>query len=222
MRVIDPHGKLAEYLKTFKAWGGVVEYVPIEATEAPANEAARHHEAAVLTLEAIAQREARRIAEVASRGYDVSTWQPIQTNPERASGHPIEVSAMLGPFWDQRSSKLLIRGPHNPNILVRPEAPDTPLVDLNAFDGPWGAYPGAFLEPPYGLHYPDQESLQAVFDDIHQELFGGFDASLVIYEWSTDWSTFFDEGNDWWGSHLWTIENQQTGQVAGIGASAND
>jgi hypothetical protein len=222
LRALPIEGRLAEYLKTFKAWGGVVEHVPLDTKEAPADPTARHHLAAVLTLEAIAQREATRIAEVAAKGHDVSRWRPIQTNPDKASGHPIEVAAMLGPFWDSKTGRLLIRGPHNPNVLVRLEAPGTPVVDLMTFGGPWGAYPGAFFEPPYDLHFPDQQSLQTVFNGIHDELFGGFGELLSIYEWSTDWSTYFDAGNDWWGSYLWTIENLRTGQMAGIGASSTD
>jgi hypothetical protein len=82
-------------------------------------------------------------------------------------------------------------------------------------------YRYAFSEPPYSLRESKQE-VNELFIGVNQALFDRFEAPLEIYEWSNDWSTYFDPGNEWWGAFLWTVWNEKKNWVIGIGASATD
>ena len=72
-------------------------------------------------------------------------------------------------------------------------------------------YRGAFLNPPCGNDYNDAD-----FDKIN-----GTDG-LEIYEWTTNWSEYFDEGNEWWGSLCLTVYDKSIERFAVIMASATD
>jgi len=67
-----------------------------------------------------------------------------------------------------------------------------------------------------------KEEISRLFTEINNELFGGLSEDLEIYEWSTEWSNYFEEGNDWWGSYLWTVHNRETNTWVAIGASETD
>ncbi len=53
-------------------------------------------------------------------------------------------------------------------------------------------------------------------------LFDGFSHTLDIRQWSTDWSSFFDEGERWEAAFLWSVYNPQSGQFVVIAASVQD
>lgn len=45
---------------------------------------------------------------------------------------------------------------------------------------------------------------------------------LHIYEWSTDWSTYFNAGHEWWGAYCYTILDPQKGSLTMLAASTTD
>ena len=74
-----------------------------------------------------------------------------------------------------------------------------------------------FLHPPHGSNYSADD-----FVYINKVLFpNGYD-SLEIYDWSTDWSNYFDEGLEWWGSRCISIYDKSLNRFVIIGASATD
>jgi len=95
------------------------------------------------------------------------------------------------------------------------------LIDANSFQQ---VYEGAFTDPPYGLSEKNKDVVGALFSEINRHLFGGFHDELEIYSWSSDWSSYFDAGNEWWGAFLWTVRNRQTArrQIIVIAASTTD
>lgn len=74
----------------------------------------------------------------------------------------------------------------------------------------------AFLEPPYGTPYltPDFEK----FNDV---LFPNKE-DTEVYRWNDDFSDYFDDGKEWWGTGFWTAYDKQTGIFVIIGASQTD
>jgi hypothetical protein len=44
----------------------------------------------------------------------------------------------------------------------------------------------------------------------------------VIYSWPTDWASYFDAGQEWWGSFLWTLANPGENRIVVLVASATD
>lgn len=87
----------------------------------------------------------------------------------------------------------------------------------------------AFLEPPYGAspiiqnHKVIRRGLSV--DDFHkmnQLLFPNGAESLTVYEWTTDWSDYFDDGHEWWGAACWSIYDKILKRYVVILASATD
>ena len=74
-----------------------------------------------------------------------------------------------------------------------------------------------FLKPPHGSTYDIDD-----FNYINNILFPkGYD-NLEIYNWSTDWSNYFDDGLEWWGAMCVSIYDKSLNRFVVIGASATD
>ena len=83
-------------------------------------------------------------------------------------------------------------------------------------------YMTAFYNPPYDLN-GDLEKHKKLFDAVNKLLFNPMsDNNLKIYEWSTDWSNFFDAGKEWWGTFYWTVYNKEKSYVIVVAASSTD
>ena len=78
-------------------------------------------------------------------------------------------------------------------------------------------YRKAFLEPPHTNGYTDAD-----FDRINSSLFPNGTEELEVYEWTTDWTDYFDEGREWWGTLCLTVYDKTLDRFAVIMASATD
>ena len=78
-------------------------------------------------------------------------------------------------------------------------------------------YRKAFLCPPYTVSYTDAD-----FDKINAALFPNGTDGLEAFEWTTDWSEYFDEGHEWWGMLCLTVYDKSLDRFAVIMASATD
>ena len=75
----------------------------------------------------------------------------------------------------------------------------------------------AFLEPPHTSGYgPDD------FRKVNSVLFPKGVDQLEIYEWTTDWSDYFDDGHEWWGTACWSIYDKRMNRYVVIMAEATD
>ena len=74
-----------------------------------------------------------------------------------------------------------------------------------------------FLKPPHGNDYNIDD-----FIKINNLLFPNGTSNLEIYEWSTNWSNYFDEGLEWWGARCISIYDKNLNRFVVIGASATD
>lgn len=76
----------------------------------------------------------------------------------------------------------------------------------------------AFFEPPYGVPYSKED-----FRKINHSLFPvQFRSDLEIYSWNNDFSNYFDDGKEWWGTALWSIYDKWMNRFVIIGASLTD
>lgn len=76
----------------------------------------------------------------------------------------------------------------------------------------------AFSEPPYGIPYSKED-----FRKINHLLFPiQFRNDLEIYCWNDDFSNYFDDGKEWWGTALWSIYDEWMNRFVIIGASLTD
>ena len=78
-------------------------------------------------------------------------------------------------------------------------------------------YRKAFLCPPNGSSYTDSD-----FEKVNAALFPNGTESLEVYEWTTDWSDYFDEGHEWWGTLCLTVYDKTLERFVVIMASATD
>ena len=79
------------------------------------------------------------------------------------------------------------------------------------------SYRKAFLRPPYENGYTGKD-----FERVNASLFPNGTEELEIYEWTTDWSEYFDEGHEWWGTLCLTVYDKTLDRFAVIMASATD
>ena len=78
-------------------------------------------------------------------------------------------------------------------------------------------YRKAFLDPPHKNYYTDRD-----FDRVNEALFPKGTDALEVYEWTTDWSDYFDDGHEWWGTLCLTVYDKHLDRFAVIMASATD
>jgi len=78
-------------------------------------------------------------------------------------------------------------------------------------------YRKAFLYPPHQNGYTGKDFLQ-----VNAALFPNGTDGLEVYEWTTDWSNYFDDGHEWWGTLCLTVYDKTLDRFAVIMASATD
>ena len=81
----------------------------------------------------------------------------------------------------------------------------------------WLNYRKAFLCPPHENAYTDSD-----FERVNSVLFPGGVDCLEVYRWTTDWSEYFDEGHEWWGTLCLTVYDKALDRFVVIMASATD
>ena len=79
------------------------------------------------------------------------------------------------------------------------------------------SYREAFFNPPYPNSYKNED-----FERLNNALFPNGSEELEIYEWTTDWSEYFDDGHEWWGTLCYTVYDKTLDRFAVILASATD
>ena len=78
-------------------------------------------------------------------------------------------------------------------------------------------YRKAFLYPPHKNGYTGKD-----FVRVNATLFPNGTDGLEVFEWTTDWSDYFDEGHEWWGALCLTVYDQTLERFVIIMASATD
>jgi len=56
----------------------------------------------------------------------------------------------------------------------------------------------------------------------NEALFPKGKEGLEVYEWTTDWTEYFDEGHEWWGTLCLTVYDKLLDRMVVIMASATD
>lgn len=80
------------------------------------------------------------------------------------------------------------------------------------------SYWSAFSKPPYDIPYDKDD-----FRKINYSLFPiTFRNDLEIYTWNDDFSNYFDDGKEWWGTALWSVYDKYMNRFVIIGASLTD
>ena len=75
----------------------------------------------------------------------------------------------------------------------------------------------AFWETPHTSGYGPDE-----FRKVNSVLFPKGTDQLEVYEWSTDWSNYFDDGHEWWGAACWSVYDKHMDRYVVIMAATTD
>lgn len=110
-------------------------------------------------------------------------------------------------------------------LLHVPEILRTDYYGNRHYDCPWPdplegdqiPYWYAFWETPHTTGYGPDE-----FREVNSALFPKGTDELEIYEWSTDWSNYFEDGREWWGTACWSVYDKRMNRYVVIMASATD
>ena len=137
----------------------------------------------------------------------------------------------FGIYFDFDTLKPLIRGKSEKfansyfryDQTERTDNINSDLIELNAkkYQETGPGYSYAFLEPPFATNFGETvQEIGEFFLEFSNCLFSNFE-ELDIYQWPTS-STYFDAGNEWWGSFMWTIYNPTKKWTIVICASQTD
>ena len=75
----------------------------------------------------------------------------------------------------------------------------------------------AVMEPVHGRRNKPED-----FRKVNEVLFPNGTDALDIYEWTTDWSDFFDDGHEWYGACCWTVYDRTLNRYVVMLVSATD
>ena len=75
----------------------------------------------------------------------------------------------------------------------------------------------ALMEPVHGRRNRPED-----FKKVNEVLFPNGMEALDIYEWTTDWSDFFDDGHEWYGACCWSVYDQTMNRYVIMLVSATD
>lgn len=152
-----------------------------------------------------------------------------------SSGQNLKLYHFLGPHFDLKSKKPLIRGrltnaTLNSYFYYDQEETVANKVDMfkavNEFQEldpeNQGNFMHALMEPPYSLRLDKEISKRGEYVlSFFDYFFGDLDA-ITIYAWNTDCSFVFESGKEWWGSYFWTVYNPAKNWYVAIIASETD
>ena len=75
----------------------------------------------------------------------------------------------------------------------------------------------ALMEPVHGKNNNPED-----FKKVNEVLFPNGTDKLDIFEWTTDWSEFFDDGHEWYGACCWSIYDKSLDRYVVMLVSATD
>lgn len=75
----------------------------------------------------------------------------------------------------------------------------------------------AIMEPVFGKRNKPED-----FKKVNEALFPNGTDALDIYEWTTDWSDYFDAGHEWYGSCCWSLYDRSLNRYVVMLVSATD
>ena len=197
MLALPAASKLNELLSAYDAIDGVLDYVPRTVEREPSH--AEHARSAIAAMQLIDRNLERWAIERSTPDIPIEMFYRLTIDSDKLDGQIIDFDQ----FWGTDD--------------VAPK----PLGD-NAWSIPnVDGYKTAFFHPPYGIRGEQFDNLR-LFDALNQELFGTPASACIVYNWSTNWSTYFDAGHEWWGSLFWTVYSPNTKLLTCIGASSTD
>lgn len=145
----------------------------------------------------------------------------------------IDSRQFLGTRYDFQRQGLLTRGKqtflNNLFFFDDVESQDNIVPFSDIEDGCGNGLAYAFSDTPYGLSYhdgkeviqPTRKEIGVLFKELLEKVIC-MPKVTEIYQWPTNWCSYFDAGNEWWGSFLWSISSHDDKKIVVIAASTTD
>ncbi len=227
--------------RRLSSWGGVLDFGFFATCNELDSTEDDHREAIKLTFARL-RSDLESYADKTSvdRGIDRSKFFSINFDEASISmltPEKISWRQFLGTRYDFQRDGLLVHGikSHlNSLFFYQDEELEENIaepMDLDELsdDASDAGFAYAFSDPPYPLcsnprtnsHRVSLKEKGELFNELLSKVLEVSEAS-TIYRWPTDWSNYFDAGNEWWGTFLWTIANQGVGRIVVIAASSTD
>ncbi len=118
-------------------------------------------------------------------------------------------AAVIDPGWLLRVPEVLGKD-LNGNVRYDCKWPD-------ALKGEQIPYWYAFIETVFTSGYGPED-----FRKVNEVLFPNGPDSLEAMQWTTDWSNYFDDGHEWWGTACWSVYDRSLDRYVVIMASDTD
>ncbi len=195
----DPFYKLLE-----KYDRCVIDYCLIE-NDTPYQGYRSHKDAVLFAMLKVIERDIDEQIKMEVSDYEEVQDEPFPWNIDigKARGHQIDSAELF----------------HVPDIL-RIDSTGRRVYDCGLPDplkGEQIPYWYAFWETPHGTGYGPDE-----FHNINSALFPEGTDELDVYEWTTDWSNYFDDGHEWWGTACWSVYDKRMNRYVVIMAESTD
>ena len=188
---LESENKIGRYLASLDACGVVLDYVLFSTDPGDANDLERHRAIATAGMQLMSDRLEQ---------YFDNLQKEIQENPDQFPWLDPETLAE-----DERAS-----------IEFSSKDASGSFIDEQTFRT---VYTKAFCEPPHGFQQRNAEAPALCTESL--SILAGTVSEYSIVSWSDDWSTYFDDGKEWWGSYLWTLLHPE-GTALWIGGSTTD
>lgn len=219
-------------LNRFKDAGGVVEFVFFECEKLHEDVCSEvtHCQAILAGMKLIQRRWDKHFEEVAVRSKSKrSDYLQIQFNEDFVKsirGKRISQVEFLGPRYDFERQGLIVCGKEsflNEFFFYRDPATHENILPKGKInDNELGAgFAYAFSSPPYPVQL-ESEELGELFEEFLSFVFNGVSEKSIIFEWPTNWCNYFEAGDEWWGSFLWSFATPNSSQILVITASSTD
>lgn len=190
------------YKRIEKLCGSVLDYVILEGNDSYLGEES-HKQAAIEAMKVIAKR------------WDDYAFDSIKNDPycskfERKDFPIININEdkIHGTLY---SSEQFFAKPVDSYYIDKPKRKSRSWSAEQ-----YSSYAYSFLEPPYG-----NALLLKDWEDLNNILFQNKD-KLIIYNWNTEWTNYFESGLEWWGAYYWTVYDNKLSTFVVIGASSTD
>ena len=164
-----------------------------------------HRKALLAVFDGLAQNRTEEQKRVRERfGDDLADrMSPLQYDIGKAQPTPLSPDDF---FYCPNIAKILYYGDVSYDAEWKPDNCGTTVP-----------YWYALMEPVQGRRNRPED-----FRKVNEALFPKGTDGLDIYEWTTDWSDFFDAGHEWYGACCWSVYDENMNRYAVMLVSATD
>jgi hypothetical protein len=214
-----------EFLNYLESLVAVLETVIVDLEELPSDIYAVSKEAAKMGIEILAERFELQF-KLRAPDLNIDDYFKFQIFPEvEPVGEKINFNSFLGDGFDFKTGKIALFSYDSENKAIYHIIKD--------------GFAKALINTPYGLRIEKQAEFankdhQESENDAYSTIIKSYLSKILhldsisdvqflqITSWSDNWTNYFDDGKEWWGTFCWTIYDSRTNKITFLAASSTD